>query len=62
MGIDVGKDVLVIEMKAGVDGRITKGEFDNNPSGHKKLLKLITKHGRHAKVCMEATGNRQLPL
>lgn len=62
VGIDVGKDILVIEMKAGADGRTAKGEFDNNPSGHKKLLKFITKHGHHAKVCMEATGNYHFEL
>lgn len=62
VGIDVSKNTLVIEMKAAADGRIAKGEFDNNPSGHKKLLKFITKHGRHAKVCMEATGTYHFEL
>ena len=57
VGIDVSSQTLVVEMKRESDNGTAKGEFDNSSSGHKKLLKFITKNGSSAQVCMEATGN-----
>jgi len=57
VGIDVSSKTLVVEMKRSSDNGIAKGEFDNTTSGHKKLLKFVTKNGGSATVCMEATGN-----
>jgi transposase len=57
VGIDVSSKTLVVEMKHASDNGTATGEFDNTSAGHKKLLKFITKYGRSATVCMEATGN-----
>lgn len=56
VGIDVGSEELVVAFKSGTSSEMEIKNFQNNKTGHKKLLKLITKHKRHAKVCMEATG------
>lgn len=56
VGIDVSSSELVIELKSAHDNSVSFGTFENTTSGHKKLLKFITKNSRHAKVCMEATG------
>lgn len=62
VGIDVSSEKLVVEMIHASDGQIVKGEFDNTVTGHKKLLKFMTKHGRLAQACMEATGNYHFEL
>lgn len=62
VGIDVSSEKLVVEMIHASDGKIVKGEFDNTITGHKKLLKFMTKHGRLAQACMEATGNYHFEL
>ncbi len=56
VGIDVGSKELVVALKPSAFDKVDINTFENNTSGHKKLLKLITKYKRHAKVCMEATG------
>lgn len=56
VGIDVSASELVIEMKSDRSDDYIAARFDNDASGHKKLLKFITRGGRQAKVCMEATG------
>jgi len=54
-GIDVSaKELVVCSQVNSNSEQITT--FDNTPEGHNKLLKFLTKRGRHAKVCMEATG------
>jgi len=62
VGIDVSSQTLVVEMKRASDNCIATGEFDNTTTGHKKLLKFITKNGGTARVCMEATGNYHFEL
>ncbi|MEE8207954.1 MAG: IS110 family transposase [Nitrosomonadaceae bacterium] len=54
VGIDVSAKELVVRMEK--DGIRISLSFDNELAGHKKLLKYITKDGRKAQVCMEATG------
>ena len=56
VGIDVGSKTLVICVQHARTGEFSEGSFENNSSGHKKLLKYITKRGSKARVCMEATG------
>ena len=36
--------------------------FDNTPQAHKRLLKALTKGGRHVCVCLEATGLSSLKV
>ena len=36
--------------------------FDNTPQAHKRLLKALTKGGRHVCVCLEATGLSSLQV
>lgn len=56
VGIDVSKKSLSVAIDKG-DNVIRDGEFDNTSSGHKKLLRFITKgKPSEVKVCMEATG------
>ena len=62
VGVDVGSKTLVIETQLSSTNVIQKGTFDNTSTGHKKLLKFITKHNCHAKVCVESTGLYHLEL
>lgn len=56
VGIDVSKKTLSVAIDKG-DNMIRDGEFDNTSSGHKKLLRFVTKgKPSEVKVCMEATG------
>jgi len=55
IGVDVGSNELVVSMKL-YDNSVVHGTFDNTRTGHKKLLKFITKNKCEATVCMEATG------
>lgn len=55
VGIDVSAKELVTTIQK-TDGTITECTFDNTYSGHKKLLKFVTKNSNCAKVCMESTG------
>ena len=54
-GIDVGATELLIATST--DGKPTSlTTFPNTSQGHKSLIKRLTKSGRSARVCMEATG------
>ena len=55
VGIDVSSKELVTTVQK-TDKTISECTFDNTSSGHKKLIKYITKNKHSAKVCMEATG------
>ena len=54
VGIDVSAKELTVKMEKA--GRESQATFENGSSGHKKLLKYITKGCKEALVCMEATG------
>lgn len=55
IGIDVGYKELV--MAISVKGQFKKTKtFENTSSGHKLILKQLSKLKRHSQVCVEATG------
>lgn len=56
VGIDVGAKELVVKIEKDELVLDSVHTFDNTTSGHKKLVKLITKHKSLTQVCMEATG------
>ena len=61
VGIDVSaKTLAVLVEKDEVRGPVL--EFTNDREGHRKLISLMTKRGRHARVVLEATGNYSLDL
>jgi transposase len=60
IGIDVDSTSLVCRLRS--DGEMTPATFSNNPSGHRKLIHWATRHGRSARICLEATGVYSLPL
>lgn len=54
-GIDVSARRLEVALaRSGQAPKI--GRFANEPSGHRQLLKWLTKGGRSVQVCLEATG------
>jgi transposase len=57
VGIDVSAKELVLASDRSRDAR-----FDNDPAGHKKLVRFLTKGGRSARVVIEATGVYSLDL
>ena len=54
-GLEVGSRELVVYME-GVWSR-----FSNDPDGHRKLLRYLTKRGK-VRICLEATGNYHLDV
>jgi transposase len=61
VGIDVSAQELAVEIES-EDQPIQRLDFANDASGHKALIKRLTKKGRTARVCLEATGNYSLDL
>ncbi len=61
VGIDVSCDELVVAVESAA-GRRRECRFDNDAAGHKKLIGIVTKGGRRARVCLEATGIYSLDL
>lgn len=60
VGIDVGKDTLVVVLRRGAD--TLRATHDNTPAGHTKLLTWLAKHHRRlatgqVHACLEATGS-----
>ena len=55
VGIDVSARELVVALERG-KGPVWTGRFDNDASGHRKLMGVLTRRGAHARVCVEATG------
>jgi transposase len=60
VGVDVSAKELAVAMER--DGVLRAGEFRNDPGGHRKLCRFLTKGGRSARVCLEATGIYHLDL
>jgi transposase len=61
VGVDVSAKVLVVLVER--DGeRGVLLEFSNDRAGHRKLIGLVTKAGRNARVVLEATGNYSLDV
>lgn len=61
VGIDVSAKTLQIAL-LGVDGQVTDMEFPNTATGHANLVEKLTKKGRSARVCLEATGTYSLDI
>jgi transposase len=60
-GIDVGSEELVVVTRE-EDRNSSPAVFPNNPSGHKRICRRITKAGFVTRVCVEATGIYTLDL
>lgn len=60
-GIDVGAAELVIALRRD-DTLEPSLTLPNTAAGHRQLLKLLTRRGASARVCLEATGVYSLRL
>lgn len=55
VGIDVSADSFSVAYE--IPGKpLHETRLDNAPTGHRKLCRLLTRGGRPARVCLEATG------
>jgi transposase len=55
----VGIDVSAASLDVAIDrgrGSVWTGTFENDASGHRKLLRAVTRRGARARVCLESTG------
>jgi len=59
-GIDVSAKTLVVKVER--SGKQELLEFENTGAGHQKLIALLCKRRRSARVCLEATGIYGLDL
>lgn len=60
-GVDVGSEELVVAIDPAT-GPIWEGVFSNDPAGHRRLIRRLTRVGATARVCVEATGIYHLDL
>lgn len=60
VGIDVSARTLELCLERG--GRRRRLQVSNDDEGHRKLIRLLTKGGRSARVALEATGVYHLDL
>lgn len=61
VGIDISADELVVAVER--DGKsLPVASFENNATGHRKLIRWLTKSTRSVRVCLEATGVYGLDL
>ncbi len=61
----VGIDVSARELAVAIDrgrGPVWEGTFANDATGHRNLLKRLTRRGASVRVCVEATGIYHLDL
>ena len=61
VGVDVSAKALVVAIE-GARGEPWEGEFTNDASGHRKLLKRLARARGPVRVCVEATGIYHLDL
>lgn len=55
VGIDVGSKELVMCIR--YEGKNHKAKsFDNTPSGHNQIIKILSSKKKDVRICMEATG------
>lgn len=59
-GIDVSARSLVVCVE--IDGDVQTREVDNTASGHRQLIRWLTKRGRRVRVVLEASGIYGLDL
>lgn len=60
-GIDIGSKILNVAVRL-LTGEVKDLAFDNTAEGRKKLVSLLTKGGRPARVMLEATSTYGLDL
>jgi len=60
-GIDVSKDVLDVALRRD-DGSLETARFDNEPAGHRILVRWLTKRSRPVRVVLESTGTYSLDV
>lgn len=61
VGVDVSAKTFTLIIEH--EGTKTEAlDLPNDPKGHKKLIRIITKKGFHARVVLEATGNYSLDI
>jgi transposase len=61
VGIDISADELVVAVER--DGEsLPAACFENDATGHRKLIRWLTKSTRPVRVCLEATGVYGLDL
>jgi transposase len=58
----VGIDVSADEITVAIEGRAERVTLANDVEGHERLIRLLTRRGRPARVCLEATGIYHLDL
>jgi transposase len=58
----VGVDVSADEITVAIEGRTERITLANDAEGHERLIRLLTRRGRTARVCLEATGIYHLDL
>ena len=58
----VGVDVSADEITIAIEGRSEPVTLANDADGHDRLIRLLTRRGRPARVCLEATGIYHLDL
>ncbi len=61
VGIDVSAKELVVALERS-GAPLRESSFANDASGHRKLIKSLTKNGFRTRVCVEATGVYHLDL
>ena len=54
-GIDVSADSFAVAYEIPGES-VHETRMDNSAAGHRKLCRLLTRRGRPARVCLEATG------
>jgi transposase len=60
-GVDVSAKDFSVAIDPGT-GRLWEGVFSNDPAGHHKLVRRLTRGKRRVRVCVEATGIYHLDL
>jgi transposase len=55
-------DVSADEITVAIEGRAQRVTLANDAAGHERLIRLLTRRGRAARVCLEATGIYHLDL
>src|SRR5258705_2566200 len=58
----VGIDVSAEEVTVAIEGRAEVATLPNDAEGHERLVRVLTRRGRAARVCLEATGIYHLDL
>ena len=53
----VGVDVSADEITVAIEGRAERVTLANDVEGHERLIRLLIRRGRPARVCLEATGS-----